>query len=126
MARRKNDFVISEEFKKKLLAKLFEGRCTTNGKEGVLEKYIGYYGETPLEVSFWKGVMDITRLDKLKRGISNNQSNREILSEVLGRELEEVKDMQYEDYNQDLVARVICYNHGASLVFERKQKEDAA
>lgn len=126
MARKKNEFVISEEFKKKLLAKLFEGRCTTNGKEGVQEKYIGYYGETPLEVSFWKGVMDITRLDKLKRGISNNQSNREILSEVLGRELVEVKDMQYEDYSQDLVARVICYNHGASLVFEQKQKEDAA
>lgn len=124
--RKKKDFIISEEFKKELLSRLFEGRCADNGKEGIQKKYIGYYGETPLEVTIWEDCVDITRLDKLKRGVSNNQSNREFLSEIFGRELHEVKDMEYEEYNQDLIARVICYNHGASLVFKHKDKENAA
>lgn len=127
MARRvKNNFEFSEEFKNELLAKLFEDGYASGTDLMQRTKYIGYCGLVPLEVSFTDFAMDICRLDKLQRGGTRKRLMCDILGDVFGRYFEDIEDMSEEDFNQDLQAKVIFFNHGVSLVFRRKEKESAA
>lgn len=127
MAKRvKNNFVFSEEFKKELLATLFDNYGTGTDVMG-RNVYIGYCGCVPLEVSFMDyGIMDIGRLDKLHRGGSRKKLMCEILSSVFGREIsEDVENRSEEYFTKDLNVTIFFFNHGASLVFRRKEEEEA-
>lgn len=126
MARRKNDFVISEEFKKELLAKLFKNGYGKTPEHLFEEKYCGYSDLVPLEVKFYSNMMDIDRMGRIKGGARAKEVMDDIVSDIFGRRVKCGDDEHPEDFNQDLQAKVIYFNNGVTLLFKRKEKENAA
>lgn len=125
MKRRKKRFEITEEFKKKLLSKVFKYGYSKVPDYAFMEKYCGYNGIFPLEVEFYGSIVFVTRLGRLKKGEPSNKAMTEIANDIFGvedLEIDKIYTMDFEGVEMKLDFDYKCI----SLKFFEKEKEVAA
>lgn len=126
---KKQDFVMDEEFKKKLLSKVFDNGYAKTPDCAPAEKYCGYcgrYGDFPMEVEiYYNSQVFVKRMDRPRKSFTSNKVMASFAQEISGAEDMEVDKLYTMDFEG--AEMKIDFDHKCiSMNFFVKEKEDVA
>lgn len=126
---RKQDFVMDEEFKKRLLSKVFDNGYAKTPDCAFAEKYCGYcghYGDFPMEVEFYgNSLMFVKRMDHPRKSATSNKVMAEFAQGIAGTEGLEADKLYTMDFEG--LEMKLDFDHMCILInFLVKEKEDVA
>lgn len=126
---KKQDYAMDEEFKKKLLSKVFDNGYAKTPDCAPAEKYCGYcgrYGDFPMEVEvFYNSLVYVKRMDRPRKTVTNDKVMAEFAQDIAGKENMEVDKIYTMDFEG--VEMKIDFDHKCiAMNFFVKGKEDVA
>lgn len=120
---RKIDFKYGEDMKKEILSRIFPDGYLKTREELFFQFYVGLFGLVPIKVTFAPSSVSLDPLGKENR---TKKIYDEILCSVFKREDFDCKAERHVSYNEDFEVVIDFAKCGMDLLFNRKNKENAA